>query len=153
MNIKKLIIFIVGTIIIGSLFSFFVYNNMNSYNDLIKPNLTPPGIVFPIAWFILYTLMGISLYLISETSSVSKKGSYKIYFIQLIVNSLWTLLFFGLDFKLISFIWLIFLIVLVIIMFIKFYKINKIAAYLLIPYIVWLFFAGYLNLSIYLLNR
>ena len=120
----------------------------NSVDGLIKPVLYPPNILFPIVWSILYVLMSISFYIVYRED----KSTSKIYFLQLIVNSLWTVIFFGLKLKLLAFFWLILIIILVLVMFIKFYKINKNSAYLLIPYLIWLFFAGYLNLSIYLLN-
>ena len=120
---------------------------------LNRPPLSPSGIVFPIAWSILYLLMAISLYIVSETKSLDIEKSYLIYIAQLIVNSLWTLLFFGLKLRLFSFIWIILLIILVIIMIKNFYDKNKLAGLLQIPYLLWLIFAGYLNLMIYILNR
>ena len=147
---KKFIFIILGTILIGSFFSIFI--SFSAYKDYIKPIFNPPGIVFPIVWTILYILMAISYYL--GINSNKNANSFKIiYFCQLFVNSLWSLLFFGCDFKLFSFIWIIILIVLVVIMIIKLFKLNKIAAYLEIPYLLWLLFASYLNLSIYILNR
>lgn len=148
-NYKKLILAIIITILIGSFFSFFTSTDM--YKEITKPFLSPPGIVFPITWFILYTLMGISFYIILE-SKADVELPIIIYFIQLLVNSLWTLLFFGLKNFLISSIWIFILIVLVIIMIIIFYRINKKAGLLQIPYLLWLCFALYLNFSIYLLN-
>ena len=148
-NFKKLILIIIGTILVGSVFSFC--NNMEIFDTLIKPPLQPPSIVFPIVWFILYTLMGISIYIISESNNYTY--SVKLYIIQLIVNSLWALFFFCLNLRFFSFIWILLLIVLVVLMIIEFYKINKISAYLQIPYLLWLFLAAYLNLGIYLLNR
>ena len=120
---------------------------------LNRPPLSPSGIVFPIAWSILYLLMAISLYIVSETKSLDIEKSYLIYIAQLIVNSLWTLLFFGLKLRLFSFIWIILLIILVIIMIKNFYDKNKLSGLLQIPYLLWLIFAGYLNLMIYILNR
>ena len=147
---KKLLIFIFGTYLIGGLFSFFI-DMPSMYQELNKPFLSPPGYVFPIVWTVLYTLMGVSLYLISEESG-DKKKSYIIYIVQLILNSLWTLFYFGLDMKLFSFFLLVGLIISVIIMILEFRKLNKTAAYLQIPYLLWLIFAGYLNLETYLLN-
>ena len=147
---KKLLIFIFGTYLIGGLFSFFI-DMPSMYQELNKPFLSPPGYVFPIVWTVLYTLMGVSLYLVSEESG-DKKKSYIIYIVQLILNSLWTLFYFGLDMKLFAFFILIGLIISVIIMILEFRKLNKTAAYLQIPYLIWLIFAGYLNLSTYLLN-
>ena len=97
--------------------------------------------------------MAISLYIVSETKNLDIEKSYLIYIAQLIVNSLWTLLFFGLKLRLFSFIWIILLIILVIIMIKNFYDKNKLAGLLQIPYLLWLIFAGYLNLMIYILNR
>ena len=97
--------------------------------------------------------MAISLYIVSETKSLDIEKSYLIYIAQLIVNSLWTLLFFGLKLRLFSFIWIVLLIILVIIMIKNFFDKNKLSGLLQIPYLLWLIFAGYLNLMIYILNR
>ena len=151
-NYKKLILIILGTFLIGSFFSFFIPNSRGFYSTLEKPPLSPPGILFPIVWSILYILMGISLYIVSE-SETRKEENYLIYIIQLVVNSLWTLLFFGLNLQLLSFLWILLLIVLVVVMIISFYQTNKLAGLLQIPYLIWLLFAAYLNLGIYILNR
>lgn len=151
-NYKKLILFIVVTFVIGGLFSFFIPDMKEYYSSLNRPPLSPSGIVFPIAWSILYLLMAISLYMVSETKSLDIESSYIIYIAQLVVNSLWTLLFFGLKLRLFSFIWILLLIILVIIMIKDFYSKNKVAGLLQIPYLLWLLFAGYLNLMIYILN-
>ncbi len=127
-------------------------NPSQGFNNMIKPNFTPSGIIFPIAWIILYTLMGISCYLVLHSESNNTNSSLIVYGIQLIVNSLWTLFFFRLQWYLFSFVWIIILIILVAIMIYQFYKSNKIAAYLQIPYLVWLIFASILNYSVYLLN-
>lgn len=151
-NYKKLALFIVVTFVVGNLFTLFLMNNMKDYRGYIQPPLSPPGIVFPIVWSILFILMGISIYIISEAKSYDKEKSYLLYFIQLFVNAFWTLFFFGFKLTLFSFFWILFLIILVTFMIIEFYKINKKAAYLQIPYLLWLIFASYLNLGIYLLN-
>ena len=151
-NWKKLIIFIVITFIIGGFFSFFI-NSRGFYNSLEKPPLSPPGVLFPIVWSVLYILMGVSLYLVSESDSMNKEQSYLIYIVQLVVNSLWTLLFFGFGLQLLSFLWILLLIVLVVIMIINFYKANKVSGLLQIPYLLWLLFAAYLNLAIFIINR
>lgn len=115
---------------------------------LIKPALFPPNILFPLVWSILYLLMTISLFLTTKKDD----DLYKIYFIQLLVNALWSPLFFGLKYYFLSLLWLLLLIGLVVIMIYKMILKNKMAAYLQIPYLIWLLFATYLNLSIYLLN-
>lgn len=151
-NYKKLIFIIFFTFLIGSFFSFFIPNSRGFYASLEKPPLSPSGIIFPIAWSIIYLLMSISLYIVSEYEE-NKEENYLIYIIQLVVNSLWTLLFFGFNLKLLSFLWILLLIVLVVVMVISFYRTNKLAGLLNIPYLLWLLFAAYLNLGIYLLNR
>ena len=152
MNIKKLIVNILIPLtagIIGSL----IGNISEGFNSMIKAPLTPPQIVFPIVWTILYILMGISAYLINkEDKTKETQSALKIYLLQLFFNMLWTFFFFNLNWYLFAFIWLLIMIVLVIIMIYKFHKINKTAAYLQIPYLIWLLFASYLNLAVYLLN-
>lgn len=142
---KKFIILLIVTFFIGVIPSLLVGNDVTG---LILPKFYPPKILFPIIWSILYLLMTISVYLATKNSD----DAYKIYFIQLIVNAFWTVIFFGLKLRLLAFLWIIFLFILVIIMIKKFYKENKNAGLLQIPYIIWLLIAMYLNLSIYLLN-
>ena len=143
---KKLLFYIFVTLFIGGLPGISVITN-NTYNSLIKPPLSPPGLLFPIVWSILFILMGISVYLVCED-----KEAVKYYFIQLIVNALWTPIFFGLNNYLLAFVDLVILIVLVIVMLDKFKEINKVSFYLNIPYLIWLLFALYLNAGIFLLN-
>lgn len=150
MNIKKFIIYLIITFLIGGLFTPLTFSN-EFYLSLNKP-FEIPTIIFPIIWSILYLLMSISIYLISESNYINKLDSIKIYFIQLVINSLWTLIFFGFHLIGFSIIWLLILITSVIIMFIKFYNINKTSAFINIPYIIWLILATMLNISIYILN-
>lgn len=121
------------------------------YNDLIKPTLSPPGIVFPIAWTIIYLLIGISYTLLKEKGEVLKETK-QLYYTQLIFNYLWTVIFFVFKLRLLSVLWIIILDALVIVMTYQFYKQNKVSGFLLIPYVLWLLFATYLNISIYFLN-
>lgn len=121
------------------------------YNDLIKPPLSLPGIVFPIAWTIIYLLIGISYTLLKEKGEVSKETK-QLYYSQLVFNYLWTSIFFVFKLRLLSVLWIIILDVLVIVMTYQFYKQNKLSGILLIPYVLWLIFATYLNISIYFLN-
>ena len=144
---KRLLLYIFITLFIGGIPSISVITN-NVYPSLVKPSLSPPGILFPIVWTILFILMGISVYLVRD-----KKELRKIYFIQLFINALWTPIFFGLNNYLFALIWLILLLITVIIMLYKFYKENKTSCYLNIPYLIWLLFALYLNTGIYLLNK
>ncbi|MBQ9012391.1 MAG: tryptophan-rich sensory protein [Bacilli bacterium] len=151
-NWKKLIIITVITFIVGSFFSWFTMNNMDAFKELNKP-INVPGIIFPIVWGVLYLLMSISCYIVSESSDPARNKALIIYWVQLVINSIWSLIFFGFEMYLFAFIWLLILLISVIIMIVKFYKVDKKAAYLNIPYVIWIIFAGYLNLGIYLLNR
>lgn len=146
MKLKKLIINILIPLAVGGIVAFITMPFMD-YTSLNQPPLSPPGFLFPIVWTILYFLMGVSAYLVSRKEKIPL-----IYYIQLGVNALWSIIFFVFKFRFFAFVWIILLIVLVILMIIRFYKINKTAAYLQIPYLLWILFAGYLNLGIYLLN-
>lgn len=138
-------------IIIGGIVGLLISNSID-YESLIQPPLAPPSIAFPIVWTILYILMGIS-YGILESNSLVDSNINSIYYLQLFVNALWSIFFFVFKWRLFSFIWIILLAILVIIMIIRFYAKNKVAGLLQIPYLLWILFASYLNLSIYLLNR
>ena len=133
----------------GGIFSMLTMNS--GYKNLIKP-INVPGIVFPIVWVILYILMGISIYIISEDNYNDKTKSYILYIVQLVINSLWTLFFFGLKWYTFSSVWIVLLLIVVCLMIYNFSKINKTAALLQIPYVIWLLFALYLNISIAILN-
>lgn len=147
MNKFKLFIDILIPVAIGGIVGFII-NPYIDYNSLVQPPLSPPSIVFPIVWTILYVLMGISYYLLKNPSKKEKI----IYFVQLGVNALWSLFFFIGKFYLFSFIWIVLLDVLVIFMIGIFYQNSKISGYLQIPYLIWILFATYLNLGIYILN-
>ncbi len=126
-----------------------ISNNIDTFN---KPIFNPPGIVFPIVWTILYILMGISSYLIYIDNSTYKKKPLLLYTIQLIINGIWSIVFFKYKLFLLSFILIIILIMINIYIIIEYYKINKTAAFLQIPYIIWLLFASILSYGVYLLN-
>ena len=142
---KKFIIILLITFGIALLPTIFINFDTDS---LVKPLLFPFKILFPIVWTILYFLMSISLYL----SSKYNKNLYKVYGIQLILNSLWSPLFFMFKTYLFSTIELLILIIFVAIMIKEMKLENKLSAYLQIPYFIWLLFALYLNVSIYILN-
>ena len=119
---------------------------------LQKPPLAPPAKLFPIAWTILYTLMGVSYGRLKTKESIDDKIN-QLYYLQLVINALWPIFFFSLESRLFSFFWIILLIIAVIAMIREFYVRDKASGLLQIPYLIWLLFAAYLNLSIYLLNR
>lgn len=150
---SKLKIFVKAIIIpliVGGVIGFIISKSID-YNSLVKPFLAPPSILFPIVWTILYTLMGVS-YGILKSENLNDSKIKVIYYLQLAVNGLWSIFFFTFNWRLFSFIWILLLDVLVIIMIYQFYKKNKIAGLLQIPYLIWILFATYLNLAIYILN-
>lgn len=150
-NWKKLFISILIPNTLGFLGSL-LGNVSGGFNEIVKPSFTPPAIIFPIVWTILYVLLGISSYLVYESNSEDKNSSIIIYGIGLILNSLWTLFFFRLKWFLFSFILILLILFFVIWMIIKYYRINKVAAFLQIPYVFWLIFAVVLSFNVYLLN-
>ena len=138
-------------VIIGGIVGFIISDSID-YNTLQKPFLSPPSIVFPIVWTILYILMGISFARLELNSKIDQDIK-QIYYLQLFVNALWSIFFFVLKWRLFSFIWILLLLTLIIIMIIKFYKKDKIAGLLQLPYLIWTLFATYLNLGVYLFNK
>lgn len=143
--------YILLPVIIGGIIGFIISSSID-YDSLNNPFLSPPGIVFPIVWTILYILMGISFGILNEKNLVDSRTKL-IYYLQLVVNALWSIFFFVLKWRLFSFIWILLLDILVIIMIVNFYKKNKIAGLLQIPYLIWILFASYLNLGVYILNK
>lgn len=154
LNLKKLLISLLVTFFAGALAYFFSRDAMQDYANLIQPPLAPPSWVFSVVWPILYLLMSIALYLVSNSKAPQqqKSVSYVLYGTQLVFNFLWTLFFFVFGFYVFSAVWLVALILIVIVCMLAFYKINKTAGKLLIPYIIWLIFALYLNIGIAILN-
>jgi len=145
---------IIFTEAVGGLAGFLTRQSTELYNTLIiQPPLAPPGIVFPIVWAILYALMGIGAARIySAPSSAARTRSLVIYLLQLAVNFIWPIIFFNLQNFGLAFIWIILLWLLIIIMMVSFYKVDKIAAWLQLPYLLWVTFATYLNYGVWMLN-
>ena len=149
-NRKLLIKSIALPLLVGAVAGLLTRNAMQDFDVLIKPPLSPPGWLFPVVWTILFTLMGISAAIVYTKNRMNK--GLLINGIQLLVNFLWSIIFFNLRAFLFSFIWLILLWVLIITMILEYMKTDKVAAYLQIPYLLWVTFAGYLNYMIYILN-
>lgn len=137
---------IVGGVLVGLIISGYM-----NYGDMVKPPLSPPSYIFPIVWTILYILMGIS-YFIATKDNGNDKELNQIYILQLLVNFFWPIIFFVLKMYFSAFFWIILLIILVIYMIKELLKNNKISGCLQIPYLIWLLFATYLNIGIFLLN-
>ena len=153
-NIEKIKMYALAIIIplaLGGIVGFITSGSMD-YDMLRQPALSPPAILFPIVWTILYILMGVSFGLLMDKGVLDDNAKW-IYYIQLFVNLVWPILFFTLKWRLLAFIWIIVLDFLVLTMVVKFYGKDKIAGMLQIPYLAWVLFATYLNLGVYLLNR
>ena len=150
---KKLLICVALPLAVGGLSALLTRGSMKDFEAAAKPPLSPPGWLFPIVWTILFVLMGIASYLVLVSGEEFKsRAALKIYGIQLVFNFFWSLIFFNIKAYLFAFIWLLILWLLIILTARMFYKISKPAGYMLIPYILWVTFAGYLNIGIFLLN-
>ncbi|MGN1411731.1 MAG: TspO/MBR family protein [Oscillospiraceae bacterium] len=151
-SLKSLILNIIIPLAVGAVSSLLTFKNMNIYDIIKLPLLAPPKILFPIVWTILYILMGVSSYRVCNSNG-NKTLALKLYILQLFFNFCWSLIFFNARWFLTSFIWLATMWILIAVMIFEFKKLDKLSAKLQIPYLVWVTFAGYLNLSIYILNR
>ena len=152
-DLKKLGISLAISLGVGIISGILTMTAMDSYEQAVKPPLTPPGFLFPIVWTILFTLMGISSYIIYKSDDENSRKALAIYGIQLVVNFFWPIFFFNMQAYLFSFIWIILLWLLIILMIYEFSKVSKLAAWLQVPYLLWVTFAAYLNFGIFLLNR
>ena len=153
-KIKPYAVSILLTLAVGGVGGFLTSLGMDSFDALTKPPLTPPSFIFPIVWTVLFILMGVGaarIYLTEPTAA--RNRALIVYFVQLAVNFLWSVIFFNLQAYGFAFFWLILLWVLILTMIYLFCKVDKPAALIQIPYAIWVTFAGYLNLMIWLMNR
>ncbi len=148
-NIVKKLFYIFFPLIMGT-FVGLIISSYQDYAFLVKPLLSPPSYLFPIVWSILYLLLGISFFLYRKNNNNSK--TIKIYYLSLFVNLFWSIFFFVLKWYLFTIFWTILLLILVIYLLYLFYQEYKPALYLNIPYLIWLIFATYLTINIYILN-
>ncbi len=153
-DIKKLLKNLIIPLGLGLIAGFLTRSDVENFNKTANmPFFAVPGWVFPIVWTILYILMGIASFIIETgKSNIEKKKAITLNYLQLFFNFCWSFIFFTFNAYLFAFIWVIILLILIIFTTVEYYKINKIAAYLLIPYIIWVTFASVLNFSIFLLN-
>ena len=154
-KLKPYFISIFITLAIGGLSAFLIRDNVSIYSVIRKPPLAPPAILFPIVWTLLYILMGTSsarICLLKAKYPDDVFDAMLSYMFQLIFNFLWPVIFFNMRTFLFAFIWLVVLWAGILKMIFKFSRLDTTAAYLQIPYLLWVTFAGYLNFMIYLLN-
>ena len=157
---KKFLTFVLAIVIsfvpgiFGGFFSPIIPGVNDWYHGLAQSVLTPNGWVFSIAWLILYTLLGIALYLIMRSGKTrqNKATAYTLFIVQMILNTLWSYLFFGLHMVGWAMICVVALVGVAFWMAIAFKPISRVASYLVWPYVAWLIFAAYLNGTILILN-
>lgn len=153
LNFRKLILFIAIPLAVGGLSALLTMGSMEAFGSVTKPPLSPPSWLFPVVWTILFVMMGVASWLVWKNSEgVKRRRALTLYFVQLFFNFCWSIIFFSLEAYLFAFVWLLLLWGLIIATTVAFYRIDKRAGYLMIPYLLWVTFAGYLNLAIYILN-
>ena len=152
---KRLLLCLAVPLGAGGLSALLTMGSMETFEGLRKPPLSPPGWLFPVVWTILFLMMGLASYLALESGGSPREigRALRAYGLQLGANFVWPLLFFNLGAYLAAFAWLVLLWLLIWAAALRFRRLSAAAAWLLAPYLLWVAFAGYLNLGIYLLNR
>ena len=152
---KTYAFWIVFTELVGFLAGLLTREATQIYGTTVQqPALAPPAIVFPIVWTILYALMGIGaarVYLMPP--SVARSRGLLLYLVQLFFNFFWSIIFFNFQAFGLAFVWLVVLWVLIFWMILTFRRVDPLAAWLQVPYLLWVTFAGYLNFGVWMLNR
>lgn len=156
-SLKKIVMFVICVsvpIAVGMISGYLTRSNMVVFDTITKPALTPPSIVFPIAWSILYVLMGLASFVVLVNCDAISQAVYLMvpYVIQLALNFLWSIIFFNAQAYGLAFTCLIFMWVMVIRSMMFFGTVSMLSYWLMMPYILWITFAGYLNLMIVILN-
>lgn len=153
-NILKLIVSVVISQAAGAIGSLFTVQNIPTwYAGLNKPSFNPPNYIFGPVWITLYFMMGVAFFLVWKNSGkFDIKVPAILFIVQLVLNALWSILFFGMKNPMLGFFEIIILWVFIVLCVIKFYPVSKIAAWLLIPYLLWVSFASVLNFKLWMLN-
>lgn len=153
-NRKELVLALLLPLLVGGLSAFLTRGSMQAFNIMQKPPLSPPGWLFPVAWTILYLCMGLASYFAAKSNAPQqeKRSALTLYGVQLFFNFFWPIIFFNLQQYLLAFFWLLALWLLIYLTLHGFIRLNRRAGFLLVPYLAWVAFAGYLNFGIFLLN-
>ncbi len=157
-SLPKLLLCVAIPLAVGGVSAFLTRNSYGTYDSLQKPPGSPPAWLFPIVWTVLYVLMGIASYLVwqkklqSPATAPEVESALNLYTVQLALNFFWPLVFFNKGAFLGAFIVLAVMFVFIISAFFAFLKLKSAAGYLLVPYILWTAYAGYLNLGVFILN-
>lgn len=152
---KPLILSLLIPLATGGLSAWLTRDGMRRFAALAKPPLSPPPWLFPVVWTLLYLMMGLACYLVwvSGAFPAQRDRALRVYGLSLAANFLWPILFFTIQARLLAFFLLLVLLVLAAVSALRFSAISDRAGKLLAPYLVWLLFAGYLNLGVWFLNR
>lgn len=153
-NWKHLLVALAIPLAVGGLSALLTGEAMDSFSRLNQPPLSPPAWLFPVVWTVLYVLMGVASYLIYESDCPpeKKRAALSFYAAQLGFNFFWSILFFSWALYLLAFFWLLALWLLILTTAVLFFECRKTAGWLMVPYLLWVTFAGYLNLAIFFLN-
>lgn len=152
-KIKPFAISLAIPLAVGVLSAFVTSGSMQQrYAEMAKPPFAPPSWLFPVVWTILFILMGAASYLVYISENADKKPALLLYGVQLGLNFIWPIIFFVFGKYLFAFAWLMLLWFAVIAMNVKFFRINRLSGYMIVPYVIWLAFAAYLNSFAYILN-
>ena len=151
---KSLLVCLAVPLAVGGLSALLTNESMKKFSLLRQPPLSPPMWVFPVVWTLLFAMMGTASYLVytAQSGRGEKRSALWVYGLQLLVNFGWPIFFFNLNWWLFAFFWLILLWAMILGVTVQFYRIRPVAGLLMIPYLAWVAFAGYLNFGIYLLN-
>lgn len=154
-EIKTYAISIAAALAVGGLSALLTSGNMDIYSEIEKPPLAPPSVLFPIVWTLLYILMGVGaamIFLQREENPRVARNALVTYGVSLFLNFFWSIIFFNMQSFLFAFIWILLLWASILATILQYRKISPLAAALQVPYLLWVTFAAYLNLAIYLLN-
>lgn len=154
-KVKNYVYSVLATLAVGGLSALLTAGNRDVYQSLEKPFLSPPAWVFPAAWTILYVLMAVSFATVfnkRKREPMMRRNALNIYALNLFFNFFWSIIFFDFGAYLVAFIWLLILWFVIFVMIVNYYRTDKVSGLLLVPYLVWVTFAGYLNFGVWSLN-
>lgn len=151
-------LYLILTLAVGMVSGFLIRDAQSTYMALNQPPLSPPPIVFPIVWTVLYVLMALAAFRTHRAFKQAGQQSWVrylifLYTLQLAMNAIWPQIFFRSDRYLFAFVWLLILLAIIIVLQVLYYRVDKTACWLMLPYVLWTVFAGYLTMGVYLLNR
>ena len=147
-DFKQLVISFSTVAILVLVSMILTKDTMSFYENIVKPKLAPPPILFPIVWTILYIILAITLYRFKDNKTIKS-----LLITNLVINVIWPILFFRFKLLFVSIIWIVLLIISLVVTLLKIYKEDKVFAFLNLPYLLWLLFATYLNIMVFLLNK